>query len=107
MTGSSTLRSDERSYFYPSVAGSIILSEIISLPSWWNFLKIRGSWTTTKQDADIYANNNVYGISTNVWDGLSTASASETLIGGIVRPQKSGNMGSRFGSNFFPETVEC
>lgn len=86
---SSTLRPDERSYFYPSVAGSVILSEIVPLPSWWNFFKVRGSWTTTKQDADIYANNNVYNITTNVWNGLSTASYPEVLIGGTVLPQKS------------------
>lgn len=86
---SSTLRHDERSYFYPSVAGSVILSEIIKLPSWWNFSKIRGSWTTTKQDAEIYANNNVYDIQTNVWNGLSTASYPEVLIGATVLPQKS------------------
>lgn len=86
---SSTLRPDERSYFYPSVAGSVILSEIIPLPSCWDFLKVRASWTTTKQDADIYANNNVYNITTNVWNGLSTASYPDILIGGIVLPQKS------------------
>ena len=78
---------------------------IISLPSWWNFLKIRGSWTTTKQDADIYANNNVYGISTNVWDGLSTASASETLIGGIVRPQKSETWEAGLAQTFFQKRL--
>ena len=67
---SSTLSSDQRSYFYPSVSGSIVLSEIVKLPTWWDFLKVRASWTTAKEDAKIYANNNVYSVSTNVWDGL-------------------------------------
>ena len=98
---SSTLRSDERSYFYPSVAGSIILSEIFSLPSWWNFLKVRASWTTTKQDAAVYANNNVYNVSTNVWDGMSTASCPTTLIGGTVLPQKSETWEVGLAQNFF------
>ena len=102
---SSTLRSDERSYFYPSVAGSVILSEILPLPSWWNFLKVRGSWTTTKQDAEIYANNNVYGITTNVWDGLSTASYPETLIGGIVLPQKSETWEAGLAQTFFQKRL--
>lgn len=66
---SSTLSSDQRSYFYPSVSGSIVLSEIVKLPTWWDFLKVRASWTTAKEDAKIYANNNVYSVSTNVWDG--------------------------------------
>ncbi|WP_203558429.1 SusC/RagA family TonB-linked outer membrane protein [Bacteroides sp. 519] len=85
----STLRKDERSYFYPSVSGSIILSEILKLPDWWDFLKARGSWTATKQAAGIYANNNVYSVSTNKWDGMTAAYSPSSLIGGIVRPKKS------------------
>ena len=85
---SSTLRSDERSYFYPSVSGSVVLSEIFNLPSWWDFLKVRGSWTVTKADASIYANNNAYSISTNVWSGMTSASYPSTLIGGRVLPKK-------------------
>lgn len=63
---SSTLSAKQRSYFYPSVLGSIVLSEIVKLPEWWDFMKVRASWTASKQDADIYANNNVYSVSTNV-----------------------------------------
>ncbi len=86
---SSTLRADERSYFYPSVSGSVILSEIVPLPAWWDFLKVRASWTTTKEDAKIYANNNAYTVSANVWDGLNTAAYPDTKIGNAIRPQKS------------------
>ena len=38
---------------------------------------------------DIGAANNVYSVSTNVWDGLSTASYPSSKIGGQVRPKKS------------------
>lgn len=86
---SSTLSAKQRSYFYPSVSGSIVLSEIIKLPEWWDFMKVRASWTASKEDAEIYANNNVYSVSTNVWDGLSSASYPSTIIGGLVRPKKS------------------
>lgn len=84
---SSTLRADERSYFYPSVSGSVVLSEIIDLPSWWDFLKVRGSWTVTKSDASIYANNNVYTVDRNVWSGMTAAAYPTTLIGGQVLPK--------------------
>lgn len=86
---SSTLREDERSYFYPSVSGSVVLSEIVKLPEWWDFLKVRGSWTTTKEAAKIYENNNAYSVSTNVWDGMTAAYFPSSLIGGTVRPKKS------------------
>ncbi len=98
---SSTLRSDERSYFYPSLSGSIVLSEIINLPKWWDFLKLRGSWTVTKKDASIYANNNVYSVQKNVWSGMTSASYPSTLIGGIVKPKKTAVWETGFASNFF------
>jgi len=66
---SSTMNSG--SYFYPSVAGSIVLSQIIPLPKVWDFWKIRGSWTLSKTDAGVYENNNTYTISQNVWNGYS------------------------------------
>ena len=68
----STLPTVTRSYFYPSVAGSFILSELIK-PDWLSYWKIRGSWTKYKTPAAIYAINNVFGISNNVWNGLGTA----------------------------------
>lgn len=98
---SSTLRSDERSYFYPSVSGSVVLSEILNLPSWWDFLKVRGSWTVTKSDASIYANNNVYNVDRNVWSGMTSASYPSTLIGGLVRPKKAEVWETGFATNFF------
>lgn len=98
---SSTLSSATRSYFYPSVAGSVVLSEIVPLPSVWNFWKIRGSWTKTKQDMDIYANNNVYEIETNVWNGLMAATYPKALIGADVRPQSSSTFEVGTAVNFF------
>ena len=38
---SSTLPSNDKSYFYPSVGVSIIPSNIISLPDWIPFWKLR------------------------------------------------------------------
>jgi TonB-linked SusC/RagA family outer membrane protein len=82
---SSTLPSNENSYFYPSVGGSIILSELIPLPEWLPFWKLRGSWTVTKSDLGIYALNQAYGVSNNVWNGLNTASY-PLYIRGNVKP---------------------
>ena len=98
---SSTLPSATRSYFYPSVAGSVVLSEIVPLPEVWNFWKVRGAWTETKQDMDIYANNNVYEIETNVWNGLMAATYPKTLIGADVCPQSSSTFEVGTAVNFF------
>jgi TonB-linked SusC/RagA family outer membrane protein len=40
----STLSAQNNSIFYPSVGGSLVLSEALQLPSAISFLKLRGSW---------------------------------------------------------------
>ncbi|MDR1258291.1 MAG: SusC/RagA family TonB-linked outer membrane protein [Tannerellaceae bacterium] len=98
---SSTLTTENRSYFYPSVAGSVVLSEIVRLPAFWDFWKIRGSWTMTKQDANVYANNNVYAVEANKWNGLGTASFPNTIIGNNISPKKAETIEAGTGVNFF------
>lgn len=68
----STLPTTTRSYFYPSVSGSFIASELIKT-NWLSFWKLRASWTQYKSPAAIYAINNVYGINNNVWNGMTGA----------------------------------
>lgn len=98
---SSTLSEEEKSYFYPSVAGSAILSQIIKMPNWWDFLKVRGSWTMTKTPAGIYDINNSFTINSDVWSGYKAAYYPETLKGGIVKPQTSQSWEVGLNSKFF------
>ena len=98
---SSTLSEADRSYFYPSVSGSVVLSQIFELPEVWDFWKIRGSWTSTKSDASVYANNMSYGISTNQWGSYTSASYPSSIIGGSVRPKKSDVLEVGTSMNFF------
>ncbi len=51
---SSTLPSSNRSYFYPSVSLSAILSEVLNLPKCVDFWKVRGSWAQVGNDTDPY-----------------------------------------------------
>ena len=84
----STLAKSERSYFYPSVSGSILLSELIEMPSWLSFLKVRSSYTVTKTPAKVYEINKAYTIKQNVWDGMSTAQYPETIRDATILPEK-------------------
>lgn len=84
---SSTLASDERSYFYPSLSGSFVFSELIKMPNWVDMARIRGSWTKTKLDPDMYAINNSYSIATNVWNGASSSGYPSTIRGANILPQ--------------------
>ncbi|MFV0588026.1 SusC/RagA family TonB-linked outer membrane protein [Bacteroides reticulotermitis] len=60
---SSTLPKANRSFFYPGITGSFIVSELLSpeLKEIISFAKVRASWGKTGNDADVYMVNPVYG----------------------------------------------
>ncbi len=81
---SSTQPKEERSYFYPSVAGSVVLSEFFNTPSWLSMWKVRGSWTIAKSPLGVYENYLPYSV-TNSWGNLS-ASLPINLLGSDLLP---------------------
>jgi TonB-linked SusC/RagA family outer membrane protein len=86
---SSTLPQSTRSYLYPSLAGSLILSELLPKTEWLSLWKIRGSWTVSKTPASVYGINSVYSITNNVWGTLSSASYPTSIRGTDVKPESS------------------
>ena len=52
---SSTLPIDNRSYFYPSVSGSFVFTELFSKNDILTFGKVRASWAQVGKDANAYA----------------------------------------------------
>jgi len=58
---SSTLPAGNNSYFYPSVSGSFILTEVLKLnTSILNFAKLRASWAQVGNDTDPYRLTQVF-----------------------------------------------
>lgn len=78
---SSTLPEETRSYFYPSVAGSFVISELLpeSTKDWLDMLKVRSSWTMSKTPAGVYAINSTYTVTTATWNTLNGASLPTSL----------------------------
>ncbi|MDO9615977.1 MAG: SusC/RagA family TonB-linked outer membrane protein, partial [Bacteroidota bacterium] len=73
---SSTLSKDTRSYFYPSVSTSFIVSELLPEMDWLSLWKLRGSWTSAKTPPGIYDINKVYKVEpagANAWGSLGMA----------------------------------
>jgi TonB-linked SusC/RagA family outer membrane protein len=75
---SSALGLNNRSFFYPSVSTSFVLSDMItknggSLPNWLSFAKIRGSYAAVGNDLPAYQLYNVYNIGKDP-NGNTTAS---------------------------------
>lgn len=80
---SSTLPSFNRSYFYPSVSGSVILSEIFKLPDWVTYFKVRGSWAKVGNDTDPYRLASLYTFwSSTSPDNRINPSSLKLLLGG-------------------------
>jgi TonB-linked SusC/RagA family outer membrane protein len=51
---SSTLPADNRSYFYPSIGLTAVVSDLIQMPDFLSFLKLRGSYAIVGNDTDPY-----------------------------------------------------
>jgi TonB-linked SusC/RagA family outer membrane protein len=52
---SSTLPADSRSYFYPSVSGTFVFTELLPKNDILSFGKVRASWAQVGKDANAYA----------------------------------------------------
>ncbi|WP_321330993.1 SusC/RagA family TonB-linked outer membrane protein [uncultured Bacteroides sp.] len=84
---SSTLPSSNRSYFYPSVNASIVLSEALNLKSdVLDFLKIRGGWSEVGSDADPYQLATVYDFQT-AYEGNPIQTSSKKKLNPDLKPE--------------------
>lgn len=79
---SSTLPENSRSYFYPSISGSIVFSDALKINSKvLDFGKIRAGYAKVGRDADAYNVDNVFVLG-NAFLGQPTGSVSSSASGG-------------------------
>ncbi len=57
---SSTLPTNNNSFFYPSISGGFIFSELMENKSILNFGKLKGSWAKLGNDAPVFSTINTY-----------------------------------------------
>lgn len=69
---SSTMSVENQSYLYPSLSLSAIVSELIEMPEWFTFLKVRGSFADVGNDLAPYQLHNYYSLGKDIW-GNATA----------------------------------
>lgn len=75
---SSTLPSPY-SYFYPSVGLSAVISDMIKMPSWVSFGKIRASYTQVGNDADPYLLLQTYDYTLGAGNGFVSRNATRSI----------------------------
>ncbi|MDO5105064.1 SusC/RagA family TonB-linked outer membrane protein [Capnocytophaga sp.] len=64
---SSTMSKANRSYFYPSVSFSGIVSELMKMPEWITFVKLRASYAEVGNDLEPHMLYNSYSVNKDYW----------------------------------------
>lgn len=77
---------ENRSFFYPSVGSSIVLSELMKMPEVVDMFKLRGSWTVFKYASDPYNINSPYTTKTSAWNNLNSADYPSYLVAKNILP---------------------
>lgn len=85
---SSTLPQSNNSYFYPSVGGSLILSDIFKISgNVLSYAKVRASLAIVGNDSDPYQLNQTYSFN-GIINGATVASLSNTMNNEDLKPEK-------------------
>ena len=88
---SSTLPEANRSFFYPSVSGSLVFSDAIASLRQSNALtygKLRASWARVGSDTDPYQLRNVYTtVGVEIWDGNPSFTVPGALLNADLKPE--------------------
>lgn len=85
---SSTLPKSNNSYFYPSVSLSTVLSNLISLPEKFDYLKLYGSWAEVSSDLSPYQISSYYE-NAGSYSGLPKVTYPSGIINPEIKPEKS------------------
>ncbi|MCF8714602.1 SusC/RagA family TonB-linked outer membrane protein [Joostella atrarenae] len=96
---SSALPEDNNSYWYPSVSGSVVFSELIN----WNplsFGKLRASYAQAGSDLSPYQTSLNYAVGT-VYDGINTLYVPDALNNPNIEPSFSNSFEAGLELNFF------
>lgn len=76
----STLTPKSNNYFYPSVSGSFLFSEVFNLPGFIDFGKLRMSYASVGGDTDPYSLNLTYDFVGVLYNGLPLGTINQTTV---------------------------
>jgi TonB-linked SusC/RagA family outer membrane protein len=88
---SSTLPKENSSYFYPSITGSLLVSDLmpgLTSSGILSYLKIRGSWARVGSDAGPYQLQTTYSGNANKFSGLAQFSLGDQSANSNLKPEQ-------------------
>lgn len=95
---SSTLPRDSRSYFYPSINSSLIVTDALNIKSdVLDFFKLRGGWSEVGNDTDAYNLTTVFDFQP-VFDGNPIQTSSRKKLNPNLKPETTRS--TEFGAEF-------
>jgi hypothetical protein len=96
------LPEESNSYFYPSISGSFVFSEVFAVPSWFNFGKVRASWAQVGGDTDPYRLNLTYSLRNHTHLGVPLGQISQNAIPlADLKPSQNEGVEAGFEVRFF------
>lgn len=84
---SSTLPLANNNYFYPSVTFSAVVSDMVTLPNVFSFVKLRAAYAEVGNDTDPYSLSNVFNPEV-AWGSVQAKSESSRLTNAGLRPER-------------------
>lgn len=100
---SSALPVDNNSYFYPSVSGSFVFSEVLDL-SVLSFGKLRAAWAQTGSDTRPYRTSNTFAPLDNI-GGVASFSIPNTLNNPDLKPEQTSAYEFGIEVNFWQDRI--
>jgi len=88
---SSTLPKENSSYFYPSITGSLIVSDLMpamTANGLISYMKLRGSWARVGSDAGPYQLQTTYSGNSNKFGGLAQFSLGDQSANANLKPEQ-------------------
>lgn len=85
----STLPKDNRSFFYPSVSLGFVFSDMLTLPDWVTFGKLRASYAEVGKDAPPYSTEGVF-VSPSIFplNGKTGFTRGATIASADLKPER-------------------
>ena len=84
--GPDTLGTTDNSYFYPSASLSAVISDMVTLPNWVSFAKVRTSLAQVGNDTDPFRFSSSYGRS-DPWGNFPVYTSNSSLLNYNLKPE--------------------
>ncbi|MCC9135961.1 SusC/RagA family TonB-linked outer membrane protein [Pontibacter silvestris] len=102
---SSTLPSNNNSYFYPSASVSAVLSDMLNFqPSWLSFAKVRAGVAKVGNDTDPYRLMQTFNFEP-AWGSTPSVSENNTLLSPDLKPEITTSFETGFDIRFFNDRL--